>query len=224
VQKEIGILNCPSLKMYADFLSRRGFTVSYFQDRPPATSSLLLFCKDHLSDASVLTAGEKFIGPKLILNENIPEAWINATRLTLPLLPLELENKILQLLEETPKVHSTHRILVVEDDVTIAMTLVRTFQEGGFEVRVCRGFAELASAMQLKPELIVMDLNLPGVSGEKLGEMLRKQKIPVVIFSSEKEERLAEAKKKIGAAAVFPKETPQRDLMEWIRNYLERSA
>jgi DNA-binding NarL/FixJ family response regulator len=52
--------------------------------------------------------------------------------------------------------------------------------------------------------------------------MIRKQKIPVVIFSSENEERLAEARRKIGALAVFPKDTPQRELREWIRSYLEK--
>ena len=51
---------------------------------------------------------------------------------------------------------------------------------------------------QFRPELIVMDLNLPGLSGEKLGEMIRKQKIPVVIFSSEREDRLPTYQEKSG--------------------------
>jgi CheY-like chemotaxis protein len=222
-QKIIGIVDCPSLKMYADFLLRRGFTVLLFKNGPVASSSLLLFCKDHLSDPAIAQVGKEFGGPKLVLNEESPSGWINAHRVSLPLLPLDLENQILKLLDQgLSSPQSSHRILVVEDDVTVAMTLVRTFQEGGFQVRVCRGFAEMAAGLQHQPELIIMDLNLPGLSGEKLGEMLKKQKIPVVIFSSETEERLQEAKKKISAVAAFPKDVPQRTMREWIRNYLEK--
>ena len=219
----IGIVDCPTLKMYADFLLRRGFTISFFKSPPISSSSLLLFCKDHLQDSGVAEIGQQFSGPKLILNEEPPSGWENAQRLSLPLLPLDLENHILKLLNQgISSAATSHRILVVEDDVTVAMTLVRSFQEGGFQVRVCRGFAELASGMQHQPELIIMDLNLPGMSGEKLGEMIKKQKIPVVIFSSETEERLQEAKKRIGAVAAFAKDTPQRNMREWIRDYLEK--
>src|SRR5262245_25970377 len=195
VVRNIGIVDCASLKMYAEFLSRRGFSIQRFLDAAPADVSLLIFCKDHLEQDSIQKIGNAFDGPKLLLNSDPPAEWTNARKLGVPLLPLDLENQILQLLDQSPQTQSSHRILIVEDDVTIAMTVVRTFQEGGFQVRVCRGFAELASALQHKPELIVMDLNLPGLSGEKLGEMVRKQKIPVVIFSSEREDRLAEAKR-----------------------------
>ena len=102
------------------------------------------------------------------------------------------------------------------------MTIVRTFQEGGFTVKVCRGYAELVTALQQTPDLILMDLNLPGISGDKLGEMIRRQNIPVVIFSGMAPDRLEEAKKRIGAVAAFQKGMPQRTMREWIRSYLQQ--
>lgn len=220
----VGVVDCPGLRMYADFLGRRGYLIRSFSKEPPESGcAVLIFCSDHLSDESIQRIGGQFQGHKLILNAPPPEDWINTRSLSLPLLPLELEQQISSLTEDkqVQEGNALH-ILVVEDDVTAAMTLVRSFQEGGFSVKVCRGYAELATAIQTRPDLIVMDLNLPGVSGEKLGEMIRRQNIPVVIFSSEDRERLEEARKRIGAIACFPKGTSQRTMREWIRNYLQK--
>lgn len=220
--RTIGVVDCPNLRMYADFLRRRGYEILSFMDSlGERACAVLLFCSDHLPQPAVQEIGRNFEGPKLVLNAEAPLDWQNSHRLNLPLLPLELEQRISRLMEHHSPVQSAFSILLIEDDVTAAMTVVRTFQEGGFTIRVCRGYAELASALQNKPDLIVMDLNLPGISGEKLGEMIRKQNIPVVIFSSETPARLEEAKRRIGAVAVFPKETSQRTMREWIRNYLQ---
>lgn len=212
--------------MFGDFLARRGYNIVYFLNDPPDPEcKILIFCGDHLPQPSVQIAGRESKAHKLLLNAEPPDDWTQTHCLALPLLPLELEQQIASITEEkSGPASSGYHILVVEDDVTAAMTLVRTFQEGGFVVKVCRGYAELATAIQMKPDLIVMDLNLPGVSGEKLGEMIRRQNIPVVIFSSENRERLEDAKKRIGAIATFPKGTSQRMMREWIRNYLQKST
>ena len=219
----IGVVNCPSLKMYADFLSRRGYIVEYFLDQPAKVEcSLLLFCNDHLDVPSVQSTGRVSAVPKLLLNADTPDGWIEVHRMNSPLLPLELENKIASFLEDSRHADTTFHILAIEDDVTTAMTLVRTFQEGGFSIKVCRGYAELAASLEPIPNLIIMDLNLPGITGDKLGEMIRKQNIPVVVFSSQSPDRLEEARKRIGGVAAFQKGIAQRTMREWIRNYLQQ--
>lgn len=219
----IGIVECSTLKMYADFLSRRGYNISFFLEAPASPEcSLLIFCGDHLDHPSVQSSGRAFSGPKLLLNAEPPAGWKSIHRLSAPILPLELENKVASLLEDSPKSHNSFHILAVEDDVTTAMTLVRSFQEGGFSIKICRGYAELTSSLVPPPDLIVMDLNLPGISGDKLGEMLRKQNIPVVVHSSQSPERLEEVRKKIGGVAAFQKGISQRTMREWIRNYLQQ--
>lgn len=221
----VGVVDCPSLKMFADFLGRRGYRiVNFLNDAPPDECAVLLFCSDHLASENMQRFGRESKAHKLLLNAEVPESWEMALRMSLPLLPLELEQQIASLTEEKETTVSGFRILVVEDDVTAAMTLVRTFQDGGFSVKVCRGYAELANALQQEYDLIVMDLNLPGISGEKLGEMIRKHNIPMVIFSSESRDRLDDARKRTGAVAAFPKDAPQRTMREWIRNYLQMKA
>lgn len=222
-KKLIGIVDCSGLKMYADFLTRRGYAASFFLDSPPDPAcAVLVICSDHLSHPNVQTVGASFSGPKLLLNAEPPEGWQNVHRLSLPILPLELENKVAGFLEDSPQSKSSFHILAVEDDVTTAMTLVRTFQEGGFSIKICRGYAELTSSLHPPPDLIVMDLNLPGITGDKLGEMIRKQNIPVVVHSSQSPERLEEVRKKIGGVAAFQKGISQRTMREWIRNYLQQ--
>ena len=219
----IGIVDCPTLKMYADFLSRRGYTVVFFMDAPPATDcSILLFCSDHLNHPTIQSAGFTFSCPKILLNAEPPVGWKNVHRLNAPILPLELESKIASLRDDITKAHDSFHILAIEDDATTAMTLVRTFQEGGFSIKICRGYAELMSSLHPVPDLIVMDLNLPGITGDKLGEMIRKQNIPVVVFSSQPPDRLEEVRKRIGGVAAFQKGIPQRTMREWIRNYLQQ--
>lgn len=219
----IGIVDCSTLRMYVDFLSRRGYAVSLFLDAPAAQEcSLLVLCADHLDHPTVKAAGLSFAGPKLLLNAEPPAGWQMVHRLSAPILPLELENKVASLLDDTPKTGASFHILAVEDDVTTAMTLVRSFQEGGFSIKICRGYAELTSSLQPPPDLIVMDLNLPGITGDKLGEMIRKQNIPVVVHSSQSPERLEEVRKKIGGVAAFQKGISQRTMREWIRNYLQQ--
>ena len=54
------------------------------------------------------------------------------------------------------------RVLVVEDDPTVADVLVRYLARGGFDVEVAEdGVAALAAASRRPPDLVVLDLMLP---------------------------------------------------------------
>ena len=69
------------------------------------------------------------------------------------------------------------RILLVEDDADIALSLRRKLErDGGFAVdAVGDGAAGLASAAASPPDLVILDVNLPGIDGFEVCRRLRKE-------------------------------------------------
>lgn len=66
------------------------------------------------------------------------------------------------------------RILLVEDDDALASVYLTRLQAEGFEVRrVSNGEDALASAMSFKPDLVVLDVMMPKVSGFDVLDILR---------------------------------------------------
>jgi DNA-binding response OmpR family regulator len=74
--------------------------------------------------------------------------------------------------KESPK--NPQRILLVEDDDALANVYVTRLQAEGFDVRrVDNGEEALATAMSYKPNLIVLDVMMPKVSGFDVLDILR---------------------------------------------------
>lgn len=68
------------------------------------------------------------------------------------------------------------KILVVEDDAHIRFGLVELLTSEGFQVEVCeRGDKALATVEHHRPNLIVLDVMLPGLSGYDVCKRLREQ-------------------------------------------------
>ena len=66
------------------------------------------------------------------------------------------------------------RILVVEDDLLNRMFYCEVLQREGYEVsEVSDGARVMAKARDFSPELVIMDINLPHVSGLELIERLK---------------------------------------------------
>lgn len=79
------------------------------------------------------------------------------------------------------------RLLVVEDDATIASFVVKGLREAGFAVdHAADGTAGLTLALEEPYDAAVLDLMLPGLDGLSLIEQLRRQhrKTPVIILSA----------------------------------------
>jgi DNA-binding response OmpR family regulator len=66
------------------------------------------------------------------------------------------------------------RILLVEDDDGLASVYITRFQAEGFEIRrVANGEEALATALSYKPDLILLDVMMPKVSGFDVLDILR---------------------------------------------------
>ena len=71
-------------------------------------------------------------------------------------------------------VMTKRRILVVEDDDRTAAALVLYLQHGGYEVVVApTGLAALEEAVRFRPDLLVLDVMLPGLDGLEVCRTLR---------------------------------------------------
>jgi two-component system alkaline phosphatase synthesis response regulator PhoP len=83
------------------------------------------------------------------------------------------------------------RILIVEDNRNLATGLRNNLEIEGYEAHVAAdGTAGLAMARTLAPDLIVLDLMLPGMDGYRVLKTLREEGIdtPVLILSARGEE------------------------------------
>jgi len=80
----------------------------------------------------------------------------------------------------------TKRILVVEDDAALARVLRDNLAFCGFDVAcVTDGDVALAKAREFAPDLIVLDITLPGTNGFDLCGVLRRgSRTPIIILSA----------------------------------------
>ncbi len=81
------------------------------------------------------------------------------------------------------------RILYVEDDPSSARLVQRILEAEGFEVRIATdGIAALEVARQLRPDLILMDINISGLDGYEVTTRLRAleelKDIPIVAVTA----------------------------------------
>jgi two-component system, OmpR family, response regulator MprA len=79
------------------------------------------------------------------------------------------------------------RVLVVEDDQEIAQVLQRSLRMEGYEVRVTDdGSKALDETQGFLPDLIVLDLGLPGIDGIEVARTLRDDKndTPILILTA----------------------------------------
>ena len=66
------------------------------------------------------------------------------------------------------------RVLVVDDNADSAMLLVYTLREKGYAVQsACSGPDGLMVARQWRPDVVLLDIGLPGLSGYEVARRLR---------------------------------------------------
>jgi DNA-binding response OmpR family regulator len=82
------------------------------------------------------------------------------------------------------------RILVVDDENSIRDVLTRYLEREGYRVEVAAdGPAALQATAQISPDLIVLDLMLPGLDGLEVCHQLRAQSaIPIIMLTARDEE------------------------------------
>ncbi len=119
---------------------------------------------------------------------------------------------------------SEGRILIIEDDEEIVDVLRRTLRGEGYEVRAEReGLAGLGTATEFLPDLVVLDLGLPGMDGLEVCSGLRESsEVPVLMLTAraETEDRVTGLDR--GADDYLVKPFDRSELLARIRALLRR--
>lgn len=78
------------------------------------------------------------------------------------------------------------RIIVVEDDIYLREELIHTFQKAGYDAAGPESFENVEEELAaLHPDLVVLDVNLPGKSGYELCKSLKvKASFPILILTA----------------------------------------
>lgn len=78
------------------------------------------------------------------------------------------------------------RIVIVEDDIYLREELVHTFQAAGYEADAPVSFDSVETEIAaLRPDLVVLDVNLPGKSGYELCKSMRhRSSFPILILTA----------------------------------------
>ena len=125
---------------------------------------------------------------------------------------------------ETP---TARRVVVAEDESLIRMDIVEILRDNGFDVvgEAADGEAAVALAIELRPDLVIMDVKMPKMDGITAADKLNKEHIaPVVLLTAFSQKELVERATEAGALAYVVKPFTPNDLLPAIEIALSRWA
>lgn len=130
---------------------------------------------------------------------------------------------------EAPAVAMTtrakRRAVVAEDETLIRMDVVETLREAGFDVvgEAGDGAKAVELAIELKPDVVVMDVKMPEMDGITAAEKIGKAKAaPVVLLTAFSQTELVERARDAGAMAYVVKPFTPADLLPAVEIAISR--
>lgn len=116
------------------------------------------------------------------------------------------------------------RIFVVEDDTAIRNEVIEVLERQGFEVSYCLTFERAVEDILLaRPDLVLLDLTLPGTDGQLICRELRQQSdLPIIVLTSRVTEVDEVMSMTMGADDFIPKPYSARVLVARIQALLRR--
>lgn len=121
---------------------------------------------------------------------------------------------------------ATVRVLVVEDETLIRLDIVETLQDAGYTVVAegSTGDEAIALAEEHEPDLIVMDVKMPGMDGISAAErILADHQIAIVMLTAFSQKELVERARDAGAMAYVVKPFTPEHLIPAVEIALSRS-
>jgi DNA-binding response OmpR family regulator len=121
-------------------------------------------------------------------------------------------------------------ILVVEDERPMSLALKEKFEREGFEVLIeSNGRQALKKAIELKPDVILLDILLPGIDGMTMLKELRNDEwgknVPVIILSNLSDDEKLKESVALNAANYLVKSNWMiNDVVEQVRQCLNQDG
>lgn len=121
---------------------------------------------------------------------------------------------------------ATVRALVIEDETLIRLDIVETLQDAGYTVVAegASGDEAVELAAEHNPDLIVMDVKMPGMDGLTAAErILAEQQVAIVMLTAFSQKELVERARDAGAMAYVVKPFTPEHLVPAVEIALSRS-
>ena len=121
--------------------------------------------------------------------------------------------------------NSKKKILIVDDDQFMRELLTVKLEENGYEVSsVSEGLLALQTIRDHKPDLVLLDILLPGLSGLETLNVLRAeelgQHLPIILISNLNEPELIRVAERLGADDYLVKPFTAELLIEKIKEII----
>ena len=118
------------------------------------------------------------------------------------------------------------KIYVIEDDEAIRGELLRLLEREGYETGACEDFSRASElALAAGPDLVLLDLTLPGTDGQLVCRELRgASSVPIIVLTSRATEADEVVAMTLGADDFVPKPYSPRVLVARIAALLRRSG
>ena len=101
------------------------------------------------------------------------------------------------------------RILVIDDSPTVVVSVSRLLGGDGHQVETVTNMLELPRYLrETRPDLILLDLEMPGLSGIGWAGFMRRchqGKLSVIIHSAQPWKKMEEASREVDAVGIIPK-------------------
>ncbi len=171
--------------------------------------------------------------PFIFLNERDDlEARLSAVRtgathyFTKPLDMLALRHKLALLVRNIGL--SSYRVLLVDDDEFLVEIYRSVFEHAGMQVDVLfQAGGVLDRLATMLPDLILMDINMPGINGLEMAAVIRQfdayLHIPIVFMSAERGKDTRLATMRLGADDFLSKPVEPSYLLEVLRTRIDKS-
>lgn len=124
--------------------------------------------------------------------------------------------------------HDAYRILIIDDDEMLSQAYALSLQCAGMIVEtVNKPATALRTINQFKPDLVLMDLHMPGISGVELAKIIRQYRrnlsLPIVFLSAERDEERQRHARRIGGDDFISKPVELDKLAELIEIRADRA-
>jgi len=124
----------------------------------------------------------------------------------------------------------TSRLLMIEDDARLAQMVTEYLAQSGFEVtHAGDGESGLEQLPMVQPELVILDLMMPGIDGLEVCRRIRalpngQSRVPVLMLTAKGDPMDRIIGLELGADDYLPKPFEPRELLARIRAVLRRRA
>ncbi|MBZ0120121.1 MAG: response regulator [Sandaracinaceae bacterium] len=119
------------------------------------------------------------------------------------------------------------RILVVDDSQLVVRLIERALRPHGHVVETLDSFILLGSRIREQPpDLLVLDLHMPALSGLSTGRLVRahSRRLPILVYSSAPDDELRAAAQELSAQGFLQKGRDNGLLAETINSILRPTA